>query len=262
MLSPDAKNLLTILEKSHSIKKPSRIKKNELIEQIVRAENIASLFALGNHFYFLMNLAEMKIDYVSHSILDVLGITKENTSVEKLLALWHPSDLKKMSFKEDLIINFFYNHIPPIDMLHYKVSYLNRLKDANGNYKKILHQSTALAISDDHKVVYTFCIETDLTHLKIPMSDTITFLGINGRPSYYSDDMKTIKPLTKKSTNLSRREIEVLSQISKGKSSKMIANNLNISLHTVNTHKKNIMNKSNADNITELISLLIIEGVI
>lgn len=262
MISSDARKLIKTFEESNNITLPSKIGKKDLLKQIELTENIATLFALGNCFYFLMNFVDMKIDYVSNSVFEVLGIDKESVSVNKLLALWHPIDLNKMSSKEELVFRFLYEFIPTSDLLHYKVSYLNRLKSQEGTYKKILHQSTAISLSGDNKVERTFCVETDLDHLKIPMSDTITFLGMNGRPSFYSDDIKTIKPLRQKLFNLSAREIQILSLTSKGLSSKLIAAELNISLHTVSTHKKNILNKSNSNNMTHLISQLILKGVI
>lgn len=262
MNSSDAQNLMTVYKKSNEIKLPSFREKNEILNQIKYAEKISHLFASGNCFYFLMNFIDMKIDYVSHSIFDVLGIDKANASIDSLLSIWHPLDLKKMPHKEKLIFKFLFEHIPTSDILHYKVSYLNRLKDSNGIYKKILHQSSAIGLSLDNKLEYTFTVETDLSHLNIPMSDKITFLGTNGRPSFCCDDMKNIKPLKPTDFNLTNREIEILSFISKGYSSKLIAMELNISIHTVRTHKKNIMNKSNTKNITQLISQLIIEGII
>jgi DNA-binding CsgD family transcriptional regulator len=262
MNSSDAQDLMTVYEKSNEIKLPSLREKNEILNQIKYAEKISHLFASGNCFYFLMNFIDMKIDYVSNSIFNVLGINKDDASIDSLLSIWHPEDLKKMPNKEKLIFKFLYEHIPTSDILHYKVSYLNRLKDSSGIYKKILHQSSAIALSLDNKLEYTFTVETDLSHLNIPMSDKITFLGINGRPSFYCDDMKSIKPLKQTDFNLTNREIEILSLISKGFSSKSIAKELNISNHTVTTHKKNIMIKSNAENMIHLISQLVIEGII
>lgn len=52
---------------------------------------------------------------------------------------------------------------------------------------------------------------------------------------------------------LSKRELEIISLCSKGMSSKMIAEKLNLSIHTVKNHKRNCMEKTMTHNITELI---------
>ncbi|MBL0292777.1 MAG: response regulator transcription factor [Saprospiraceae bacterium] len=59
-----------------------------------------------------------------------------------------------------------------------------------------------------------------------------------------------------------KREIEVLREIAKGKTSQQIASELFISLNTVETHRKNILSKSEAKNMTELINFANKSGII
>ncbi len=60
-------------------------------------------------------------------------------------------------------------------------------------------------------------------------------------------------PGTTKEINLSKREKEILGLISEGLISKEIANNLFISVHTVNTHRQKILEKLNVTNSIEAI---------
>jgi DNA-binding CsgD family transcriptional regulator len=60
--------------------------------------------------------------------------------------------------------------------------------------------------------------------------------------------------------NLSVRETEILRLISKGLSSKQIADKLFISVHTVNTHRQNIISKMNVSTTTEAIGLMSMFG--
>jgi DNA-binding NarL/FixJ family response regulator len=57
----------------------------------------------------------------------------------------------------------------------------------------------------------------------------------------------------KKLYNLTDREIEIVQQIAEGKTSKQIADLLFISVHTVETHRRNILKKTGKHNIDELI---------
>lgn len=52
---------------------------------------------------------------------------------------------------------------------------------------------------------------------------------------------------------LSERELEITSLVCKGLTSKEIAEQLNISLHTVETHRKNILKKLNLKKTTALV---------
>ncbi|MGD9878461.1 response regulator [Desulfococcus sp.] len=57
------------------------------------------------------------------------------------------------------------------------------------------------------------------------------------------------------------REREVLQLIAEGHSTKSIANALNISVKTVETHRKNIMEKMNARSVAELTKIALREGL-
>ena len=49
------------------------------------------------------------------------------------------------------------------------------------------------------------------------------------------------------------RELEIMEKVVGGKTSKIIGEELFISKHTVDTHRKRIMAKSNSKNATELV---------
>ncbi len=59
---------------------------------------------------------------------------------------------------------------------------------------------------------------------------------------------------------LSSREKEILKGIAYGKASKQIAEDLNISKHTVDTHRRNMIEKTGAANTTELVNKATKEG--
>lgn len=54
-------------------------------------------------------------------------------------------------------------------------------------------------------------------------------------------------------SNLTKREYEVLELIAKGKSTAQIADSLCLSIHTINSHRKNILKKMNLNSPAELI---------
>lgn len=56
------------------------------------------------------------------------------------------------------------------------------------------------------------------------------------------------------------REFEILGLLAEGASAKQIAHQLFLSINTVTTHRKNILNKSNAPNTTALVVHLVRKG--
>jgi DNA-binding NarL/FixJ family response regulator len=61
---------------------------------------------------------------------------------------------------------------------------------------------------------------------------------------------------------LSPREREVLQMVAEGKSSKDVANSLNLSVYTVETHRAKIMQKLNLKSVPELILYAVRKGII
>lgn len=66
-------------------------------------------------------------------------------------------------------------------------------------------------------------------------------------------------PVVNESINLSDREIEILEKLSKGLSYKLIADVLNISRHTVNSHLRKIYSKLHVHSATEAVSFYLSE---
>ena len=63
---------------------------------------------------------------------------------------------------------------------------------------------------------------------------------------------ESAKPEIQDNYELSDRETDVLVLVAKGLSSKEIANQLNISVHTVNSHRKNITSKTGIRSVAGL----------
>lgn len=63
-------------------------------------------------------------------------------------------------------------------------------------------------------------------------------------------------------TNLSPREYEVLKLITKGLRTNQIAENLHLSIHTINSHRKNILKKLNLKSPAELIVYALESGLV
>ena len=61
---------------------------------------------------------------------------------------------------------------------------------------------------------------------------------------------------------LTTREREILQLLAEGKSNKDVANLLNLSLYTVETHRGNILQKLNLHSVPELILYAVRKGVI
>lgn len=87
-------------------------------------------------------------------------------------------------------------------------------------------------------------LETIIQGKKYYGTDVLT--SLLNRVSRKNENHNNIVPLT-------FREKDILKHLIKGKTSKQIAESLNISIFTIDTHRKNILRKTGAHNIAELI---------
>lgn len=226
-------------------------------------DQIATLFAAGSFYYYILSLDTLQLDFVHEGTREVLGINSNEFSIPKLTEIMHPEDLEMTHVKEQTAASFLFNTIPPDEIPLYKVAYLMRLQNSKGKYKTILHQSKAIHVSEDGKLLQVIVVHTDITYLNAPFDHKISFIS-SKRPSYFSIIPDTSLELLKGSLKniLSVREKEIIRKIAEGKSLNEIADLLFVSPHTVNTHKKNILRKSHCKNTTELIARCIREGII
>lgn len=249
--------VMNVWEKENKILYPNI--KEQLIEII---DQVASLFSAGQVYYYIFNFETYKIDFVSDGVRTILGIEPESFTLDYFFSILNPEDIDKMHEKEAVVLDFF-NKLTKEEMPLYKASYLMRLRHSDGNYKTILHQSRTINISHEGKIQQVLGIHTDISYLNIPFDHNISFIG-NNRQSYFV--IETTAPYefveNKFKEQFTKREIEILTKIAKGNSSTEIAEFLNISPHTINTHKKNILRKAGCKSSPELIARCIREGII
>lgn len=258
MNTEDLAKVMNVWESENKILRPGRNKfRLEIIDQI------ASLFSVGNFYYYVLNFETLKMDVVHKGTRDVLGIEPDQFTLESGMELMHPEDLSHLYEKESISTDFLYNQIPAENILLYKVVYMFRLRHINGHYKTILHQAKALSVSLDGKIQYVLGIHTDVTFLNLPFNHNVSFIS-NIKPSFYATYNNGVFHFEESDfKNLfTTREKEIIYQISVGQKFNEIAKRLFVSPHTVNTHKKNILIKSHCKNMPEVIAKCIREGVI
>lgn len=187
-----------------------------------------------------------------------MGYEKESITVPFFISLIHPENLPYFVFFEKEVVRFF-NQLSIAQLLKYKVRYDYRVKTKNGQYVRILHQMIALLPDEDNEVSKTLCYHTDITYLKEKGKPLLSFIGMDGAPSFVdvSTDIDIQSPFV---SSLSKREIEIVKFLAEGLTSNQIASSLHISPYTVKTHRKNILKKLELNSTVDLTSKAIREG--
>lgn len=225
-------------------------------------ELISTIFNPGKFFYLLINFFDLRLEYVHHTIEELLGVKAEGFStLPDLFKVIHPDDVPQIQLKEEAAGVFYYKRVPNKIPL-YKSTYTVRFSDNNGKYKNFLVQNIALTITDS-RIHHVLSVFTDVSFMNLLPDNRISFIGINGEPSYYSlsTDPKTILEPQKELT-LSDREKDIVRLLAEGLGSKQIADALHISTHTVDTHRRNLLKKTGTKNTLELAVVCLKQGLI
>ena len=80
--------------------------------------------------------------------------------------------------------------------------------------------------------------------------------------SALSDYVQHLRTETKAEPSLTPRQVEILRLIAMGKSSKEIANSLNLSVKTVDSHRTNLMHMLDIHEITGLVRYALRQGLL
>lgn len=224
---------------------------------------IAEMFAIGKFYYYVINISDGSLSNHHENILKMHGLKSFPTHLNEIIDLIHPDDIAFVMEAERMC----YNKMNEIDgftnLKELKSSYCFRMKVEGGNYEMFHHQALHTLIGDEGKLLQTVNIHTNVSHLMKENPYTALISGIGNRKDfhlmYYNNYDFTNRS---QEQALSKREIEILSYIAQGYSASKISKILNISFYTVRTHRKNILQKTNSRNTSELMKKCFQRGLI
>ncbi|EPE01817.1 helix-turn-helix transcriptional regulator [Capnocytophaga sp. oral taxon 336] len=164
----------------------------------------------------------------------------QELDIEQLV---HPDDLEVVR-RIDKKVWEFLDTLPEEEKLAYKYIYEMRVLD-RGKYVRMIYQMRLLAFKDDN-------------FLAMGMIDLAPEQSANTSVRFQIKNCLTdeVVPFTIESATdvlLTPREREILALAKEGMFSKEISEKLNISIHTVNRHRQNILEKLQVDNMIEAI---------
>ena len=158
----------------------------------------------------------------------------------------HPEDLVD---KRMLEYEYFrmVDPLPAEEKLRHKATCRFRIRDRRGEYVAVDNSTQVIAVSPEERIWLILCTY-QLSPYKVAsdgMSPCIT--------DTLTGEIRHLSFAARRSELITPREKEILLMIRDGKLSKEIAAKLGISLHTVNRHRQNILEKLSVDNSIEAI---------
>lgn len=209
----------------------------------------------GKQALYIMDWQKSKISY-SKSIPKMFGYTKDEFNMTMALNNIHPEDKKIVNRVIRGVINQSINTNLSAGNQYLILTYRAQKKD--GKYIKILHQSWPYQLDDKGNFISNLTFLTDISFMKTNdnkvewdiLSDNIDVSLF--KETIYKEFMNFF----------TKRELAVISLIQNHFTNKQIADQLFISVHTVVSHRKNILKKSICHNAKELIEFCKLNGII
>jgi DNA-binding CsgD family transcriptional regulator len=218
-------------------------------------KKLLNIFQVGDFYYFIFNVYESTFEYISPEMEKMLGYDPARMDISFFLSAIHPDDQPWFLNCEQALHDFF-NQLPADKIYKYKVRYDFRIRNKENRYIRILHQLAILQHDENSNM--SIGVHTDITHLKESGKPVLSFIGMEGEPSFINIDVKQV--FTPSKEILSRREKEILTALIEGNQSKEIGTLLHISKETVDKHRRNMLAKTNSGSTAELVAKAIREG--
>ena len=164
----------------------------------------------------------------------------QELNIENLV---HPDDLEVVR-RIDKKVWEFLDTLPEEKKLAYKYIYEMRVLD-RGKYVRMIYQTRLLTFKDDNFLAMGMIDlapeQSAKTSVRFQIKNCLT------------DEIVPFAIESATDALLTPREREILALAKEGMFSKEISEKLNISIHTVNRHRQNILEKLQVDNIIEAI---------
>ncbi len=220
---------------------------------------LLSFFQVGEFYYFILNVKAFAFELVSAEVSSVLGYAPEEVDVAFIMNSIHPEDQPWFLSCEKKVGDFF-SGLTLEQIPNYKVRYDYRIRKKNGEYIRVLQQVITIQFDEQGHVLRTLGTHTDISHLKRDGAPVLSFIGLNGEPSY--TDVPVEKMRLPAHSLLSARERTILLLLTQGYNSEEIGKQLFISKSTVQTHRRNILHKTGCRTTPALISFAVKSGVV
>lgn len=208
-------------------------------------------------FFCITNTQKLTFEYVSKNYKSCLGLDGDSLLKEGMKYFWsriHPDDVEKWLESLNELMRFTLGEIPVGSRKLMSYTWNYRFKNNDDKYVNIIQNTTPLEFDADMKPIIGLAHYTVVDpRLEFPISASAKVLNKQNEYEtiYFNSFSKKLL-----SEGISNRERDIIRLLVLKQSSREIAEKLNISPNTVNTHRRNILRKLNLSSTGELIGMI------
>lgn len=251
---------------------------DDFLKYLKEANQVPDIKSIPNYEKYLS--PEVFENFLAHKIDDVLFIIdfripkfiylSPNTSYvhgyekEEILALGpvnfynliHPDDHEIIMKEVFTDITKFISQNSELDSTSLNISYNYRLKQKNDTYRFLMNSFSYMILGEGFFPLVIIGTVSDISDLytRKGLFCQIKYKNSKGANEKLFERFYPFREMNETS-NLTKKELEVLKYVHDGYSSKEIAHKTNRSTETINVHRKNIIKKLEVNSITDAIVL-------
>ena len=201
----------------------------------------------NNQFFYLADAIQMKIHFTSKGSEALLGIPSDELGFYHFMEATHPSDIQRLNLGRSKIVRLAQDlFIAEKGYILLSTNY--KYKIPSGEYSDFLIQCYLYFTTIPYKTVFFLKIHTKINWQKKIKYGYHYYIGSDISYFRYPDER-----LLQIGNIFSKREFEIIRLIESGLNTDEIGSKLFISPNTVNTHRRNILEKSCKKSVAELI---------
>jgi len=220
---------------------------NEIDRNDALILELEELMEYNNQFFFVGDIVKMKIHYSSRRSFQMIGIAPDELTPYHFREGVHPDDARRQGLGTTQLFKMA-NELFIGKSGQELLSTNLKIRNSTGDYSNLLIQCYLFYSDSPIKTVYIIQIHTDIESIKKSKNVYHYYVGNDLSMFRFPD-----KELLQIGNPLSEREFEIVKLIGEGLNSEKIAEKLFLSIHTINTHRSNIVNKTGFNTIAELI---------
>jgi DNA-binding CsgD family transcriptional regulator len=214
----------------------------------------ATMMTQGSAFAVL-NLETMHYNCLLGDVEGISGHPIENVMNEGVAAFLKTVTLEEYSGLNQMLekMNEYFIILNNSQSQNFRAIFEMKLKRADGTYSRMLQENFCMKRLPNGAMQSLFMVVCDVTHVKKEGKQHLLLTDGIEKRLFQVDNTTDIMTEIE---SLSKRELEIAKFIGQKFTSEQIAEKLSISLHTVNTHRRNMLDKLDMIDTMEMINFL------
>lgn len=214
------------------------------------------IMRIRKQFFYIGDLINIKIIFTSQGSKELIGLDPDILEPGNLYRATHPKDIERMSLAR---LRLFKSGTELLQRkegsMYYSIPFC--VIGANGSPLQTLFQGHLFYSRVPYETVFVMFVHTVIEHIKLRKHVYHHYIGTDPSVFRYPDEI-----LLQTGQVFSDREYEILRLLANGLDSEQIAKKLFLSVNTVNTHRRNLLKKTNKSTTHELVIELMGSGLL